>query len=255
MKKILLIVLALAVVAVVVVVLVIGNLGSIIKSAVESFGSDATQTQVTLKSADVSITSGEGSLDGLVIANPQGFATPTAFELGHISVKIDTSTVTSDVIVIKEVVIDAPKVTYELSNTLSTNLGTIQDNVDAYTKKLGVGGDGGGGEEETPASGEGGKKFIIENLWVRNGNVKLAATVAGGGVGAPIGEIHLQDIGKKSGGATAAEVTGKVLKALVNGALKAATEGGIADTAKGAVDSAIGGVKGAVEGLFGGKKK
>ena len=85
----LLVLLALAVLAVVGVLFLLGNLGSIIKSAVESFGSDATKTKVTLAKADVSITSGESSLDGLVIANPEGFATPTAFELTVRTVAMD----------------------------------------------------------------------------------------------------------------------------------------------------------------------
>ena len=39
------------------------SLGAIITSAVEKFGSEITQTQVTLKGADISATDGKGTLE------------------------------------------------------------------------------------------------------------------------------------------------------------------------------------------------
>ncbi len=46
--------------------------GSLIKAAVEKLGPPITGTTVTLKEADISLTSGEGALKGLVIGNPAG---------------------------------------------------------------------------------------------------------------------------------------------------------------------------------------
>src|SRR6516165_5920555 len=99
MKRLILIVGGLVVVALVALVLfALFGLGGAIKAAVESVGSSATGTKVTLSSADVSLTTGEGRLTGLVVGNPKGYATPSAFELGDVNVALDTSTVTSDVI-------------------------------------------------------------------------------------------------------------------------------------------------------------
>src|SRR5262249_32639861 len=122
------------------VIFVFTGLGAAIKAVVENVGSKATGTSVVLKSADVSITSGEGRLSGLVVGNPKGYGTPSAFELGDIKVTIDTSTVTSDTVVIKEVVIEAPNVTYEVGPG-GNNVGVIQNNVDAFSKSFGGGGD------------------------------------------------------------------------------------------------------------------
>ena len=101
----------------VVVVLVVGgvlyfasNIDSIIKAAVEEIGSEATKTQVTLNQVELSITSGEGALRGFRMGNPDGFKTKEAMHFDAVSVKIDTDSFTKDVIVIKEVVIAAPRI-------------------------------------------------------------------------------------------------------------------------------------------------
>lgn len=58
--------------------LLLSNLGSIIVAAVEQYGSDVTQTEVSLANAAVDFTSGEGALSGLTVGNPSGFNTETA---------------------------------------------------------------------------------------------------------------------------------------------------------------------------------
>jgi len=245
-------------------VLLLTNLGSIIQSAVEKFGSDATGTKVTLAKADVSLTSGQGTLGGLMVGNPQGFTAANAFELGEISVKLDTASVSTDTIVVKEVVIQGPKVRYELGASLGSNLGKIQENVDAYTRSLGGGGSGGksgggsGGSkppEAKPASG-GETKFVIEHLYVRGGKVTLGTAASeGASIGTPLPEIHLTDIGKKSGGASAGEVASQILDAITKGSIDAAAKGGIEKAAKDALGGAVKGVTDTLGGLLGGKKK
>jgi hypothetical protein len=258
MKKVLIIVGGLVLLALIVVVLLLSNIGSIIKHAVESFGSDATKAPVKLETVDLSLSSGQGSLKGLSIGNPDGFKAPKAFELGAISVQLDPSTVTSDVVVIKEIVIESPRVTFELGLG-GSNLGTIQDNVTAYGNSLGAGGDGGekhkgkgdgsgGGKKKDDA---GGKKFVIENLWIRSGCVEAAITPLGGkGVSCNMSEIHLTNIGRDSGGATAAQVTTRILEALTTGALSAASSLST-DALKGAGGGVLDKAKGALKGVFG----
>ena len=93
------------------------NLDSLIKEAVEKFGSEATRAEVKLNEVEISLTSGAGSLSGLKVGNPTGFKTPSAFEMRSISVKLNVDTVGQDPIVIKEIIISEPQVTYELVGT------------------------------------------------------------------------------------------------------------------------------------------
>ena len=255
MKRILLIVVGLGVVlGAALVIFLYTGLGAAIRAAVEGVGSRATQTEVNLAFASVSLTSGEGTLKGLVVKNPKGYSTPSAIELGEIHVRLDTSTVTSDTILINEIVIDGPELTYELGAG-GSNIGVIQRNVDAFSGGSSGGGTSGDRKDKVPAKDGGGVKMIIEDLIVRNGRVNVSAGfLKGQKLGAGLGEIHLRNIGKSTGGATAAEVAKEVLGALTDSALDAVRGLNVSGLA-GGVTETIGGAVESVKDIFGGKKK
>lgn len=205
---------AVLIVVVAVAVYVFSNLGSLIKTAVEKYGTEVVQAPVTLNSADVSIKSGQGALKGLVVANPKGFQTPNAFKLGAISVTLDTNRLSKELIAIKEIVIDAPDVTYELAGG-GSNIDAIQKNVNSYMAQLG------GGAKKEEKAGEG-PKLTIDNLYVRNGKVNVSAGfLKGKAMSAPLPTIHLADIGKDKKGATPAEVAQKLISAITKSATSA----------------------------------
>ena len=189
------------------------NLDSLIEAAIEKYGTAAIQAPVTVESVALSPTSGSGAINGVVVGNPPGFTTPDAFRLGIISVAVDIATLTQNPVVIKEIVIAAPQVTYERGSGTG-NLETIRDNVQKYA--------GTGGTTQTaPAEGEP-RKVIIENLHVRDGNVTVAASALQGrtlSTGLPA--IHLRDIGKDKGGATPAEVAQRVVGAIAEQSARA----------------------------------
>jgi hypothetical protein len=242
LKKVLIGIAALVVVVVVAVggglYYLYSNLDSIVKAAIESYGGDATQTKVSVKDVKLSLTSGEGTISGLIVGNPKGFATPESLALGSVSVKIDTDSVTKMVsdpkapVVIKEVVIAAPAITYERGASTG-NLETIQQNVTRYA----------GIDQSKPAAkpASGGKaepKFIIENLYVRDGKIAIShSALQGRTVSSGLPTIHLKDIGKDKGGASPAEVADKVLGAITQQASKIASVD---------LDKALGQLKGAV---------
>jgi len=241
------------------------NLGSVIKTAIEKYGPEITQAKVTVNSVDLSASSGEGALKGLTVGNPAGFKTDSAFRLGAVSLKVDTGTITGDPIIIKEVVIQAPEVTYEWA-TGGSNLDAIKRNIDAFTKKMAA-------SPSASSSGDGpGKKVLIENLYVRDGRIDVAAEfLQGKKMGAPLPTIHLKDIGKEKKGASAGEVADKVMSAIIASAGKAVSSLNLDDLAKQAAER-LGAVKGqatdamkkategaggagdAIKGLLGGKK-
>jgi len=240
-KKVFVILGGVVVLAIVAVLVLVSSAGAIIKSTIETVGSKATQTAVTLDEVDLSLTTGAGELKGLSIGNPEGFETDSAFEMGLIRVAIDTSTIGSDVVVVNEIVIDRPRVTYEIDKSFSTNIGTIQANVDAFVKGL-VGKGGGEPAPEEPASEEPASqtKVIIEKLAVRGGRVTIAASFLGSkGAGVDLPEVNLTDIGKDDGGATPEEVAATILDAITSGVLEAVSDAnieGVSDTAKKALD-------------------
>ncbi len=66
--------------------------------------------------------------------------------------ELDTDSVTSDIVVIKEIFIEAPEVTYELGGD-GSNIDAIQKNVDAFIRKN-VGSSGGGNGKRAFRVGE-----------------------------------------------------------------------------------------------------
>ena len=225
----------------------LGSLDTLIQEAVEKYGSEITQAEVELDQVEIDLGSGKGTLRDLSVGNPSGFKTPTSIKLGLISVEVDTSTVTSDPVVIKEIVIGKPDITYEIGAD-GSNITAIQNNVGAYMKKHGLAGDG-----AAKSSDSEGPKLIIENLYVRDGTVNVSATILEGKtMSAPLPDIHLKDIGKEQGGATPAEIAEEVLSSITGAASNAAGGLGIGDTLESLGKSLEGvgaGVGDAVEGV------
>lgn len=218
------------------VLLLVSNLDSLVKKAIETVGPELAKVTVKVDKVTLSPTSGAGSIAGLVVGNPAGYKTPYALSLGEMRISVDPATIASDTVVIREVVIQSPSINYEQSGK-TNNLDAIQHNVDESLKAL-----SGGGKKES-----GGKqtKLIIENLYVRDGKVTvLSPLTLGKDVSAALPPIHLKDIGKKSGGASPAEVTKQVLGAITSRSGSAATGAlqGLKEGASGAMDK--------VKGLF-----
>ncbi|MHC8494843.1 AsmA family protein [Thalassospira sp. SM2505] len=277
MKKILIGLAAIIVLVVGGLVYVYVNLDDIVKTTIEKAGTRVTLAEVTVDGVTIEPTQNTAGITGLVVGNPDGFKTDYAFSLGNISVRLDGTTLTSDTIRIIEVVVDAPSVTYELGNG-SSNIATIQRNVESFVQRVSgpTGAGGADGATDTAASEEAGSstKIIIDDVYVRNGNVGVsAALLQGKKLSASLPEIHLEDVGKDDGGATPAEVASEILTAINASVFKAVSSlnvdgllQGVGDLGKGVV-GAVGGAAstggssvkdgaealgGAVKGLFGG---
>ncbi len=193
------------------------SLDGLIQGAVETRGSEITRAEVTLDRVAIDPVSGRGRFEGLKVGNPEGFETPSAVELGAFSIELDMATILSDPVVIKEIVIDKPGVTYELGAG-GSNIDALRRNVDAYMAEHGL----------KQQQGGGGRKLIIENLYIRDGTVNVSAEMLQGETAsAPLPDIHLKDIGKEAGGATPAEVAELIMESVADGAGKAAAELGI----------------------------
>jgi len=214
------------------------NLDSLIKAAIEKYGSAATQTEVSVDSVHLSLTSGAGSISGISIGNPAGFSSNQALTLGQAAVQVDTSSIAGNgPIVIDNVTIAQPHVIYEMKGLgEGSNLQTIQHNVQAYA--------GGGGAQPAlqQQGGSPGRKEIIKDLYVTGGQISVAApALSGRSLTVALPEIHLTNIGQNSGGATAAEIANQVLGAITSEATKAASsalEQQLRATAAGALQGA-----------------
>ncbi|MFQ5973684.1 MAG: hypothetical protein ACE5Q3_15255, partial [Alphaproteobacteria bacterium] len=198
---------------------VFSSLDSVVKAAVEKVGSDATGTQVTLGEVEISPISGKGTLRQFRMTNPEGFEPGDTFKFELVSVTIDVLSLLRDPVVIEEIVIAAPELTYAISGD-STNVDEIQKNVDSYAGS-GDGtraGNGGDGDDE-------GRRVVIENLYLRDGTIVVTAPgITGRSLSATLPDIHLTDIGKDGAGATPGEAAKQAMASVV-ASTKMAIEG------------------------------
>ncbi len=230
----------------------VSNLDSLIKAAIEKYGSAATQTAVTADSVKLSLSSGAGTISGLSIGNPPGFTSPQALGVGAISVQLDTSSLTGNgPIVLRTINIAQPQINYEVTGgvsltgvSTSSNLQIIQNNVKNYAGRVAA---------APPQSGTPARKEIINDLYVTGGEVNLIATTVlhGKKITVPLPAIHLTNIGRASGGATPAQIASQIINAITSQATKTGAAA-LTQQVKAAAGGALpGNVGGTLKGLLG----
>jgi hypothetical protein len=232
-KKILLGLILLAVLAVAAIYFLGSNaLNKGIKSGVETFGPRVTQTNVTLADANLSLLSGSGTLTGLNVANPEGYKSENALALGQIDLKVDTSTVFSDKIIIDHIIIKQPEISYEKTFT-SSNIKELLKNIEAFT----------GPSEPDPAEEAGAKKqVVIKKLIIEDATVFVGAMGIGKTVKLP--RIEMNDLGEGGQQMNIAEVMDLVLSKVLQSIGPAIAGAGdlLKDGGQAAIDAARNGV-------------
>ncbi|TQV80778.1 hypothetical protein [Denitrobaculum tricleocarpae] len=202
------------------------SIGSVVKAAVEKIGSDLTQTTVRLDDAQISLTDGRGSLHGLHMTNPSGFEDTDAFAFELIAVQVDLTTITSDVVVIDEIIVEKPRIRYEIGQK-GTNIDTIRGNVESQ-QSAGTSSDDGPG-----------RSFIIKNLYLRDGTVSVAATgLFDEQLAVPLPDIHLTDVGQDGAGASPGDIVEQTLAAVGSGITTAVADVDLDSIRRGAEDLA-----------------
>jgi hypothetical protein len=223
MKSWLLIGGGLLVVFVAVVFFLVSSLDGLVAEGIETYGSEATKTKVVVNETDISPISGKVAIRGLKIGNPEIFENKNAFELGEISMIVDVATISDSTVVIKEIIIDGPVVTYE-ANRNESNFDIIQENVDAYRKSVSGSSSEKAEEQDNKSSGKKEEiKVIIEKLFIRDSRVNVKTPQLQKPMIVNLSTLEILDIGKDKGGATPAQVVREILAALRQNVVKAVT--------------------------------
>ena len=177
-------------------------LDSIVKSGIEVVGSNLLGTAVTVDSVSLSPLSGQGSISGLRVENPEGFESQYAFELDSVLVSIDVNSVFTDAAEIESIVIMQPVITYE-TKIASDNIRTLLDNLDE--------GDAPSSDPET--EDDSAQQIIIREFRMVGSQLNFVSAL----VSAPItlADIEIRDIGAEGGSASAANAVRVVLQELV----------------------------------------
>ena len=243
---------AIVILLVIVVVVGISKLGPLVKMAVNTYGPKITNTELRVDDVGISLFSAEAKLKRFFLGNPKGFKSPSAMKVSSIFVDVDQGSITKDPIIINRIEVIGPEITYEKRGK-SDNFQSILNNVQKNVPQKGS------AKKETAKEGAG-KQLIINNFIVKKGKVNLAVAMPGGVLGdqeikADLPDIHLKDIGKKKGGASAAEVAKEIVAALYGKIQSPAVIGALQEQLKSlggapvkAAEEALKGATGVVEG-------
>ncbi len=242
-------------IAVIVVLLVIGLVvlfgfssvvGKGIAAGVEAFGPEVTQTEIKLDKVDFSLLAGSASLGGLMVGNPEGFQTDSSIQLGSVDLDLDPWSAMSEKVVIQQILIDGPEITYEMVSGKS-NIGQILANIESFTGPSVE-------EEETESS----KAFQIDLFRITNGKITvLIPAVQPEPIIVDLPDIELKDIGQGEKGATLQEVLRVAFNSINKETIASVAQSGISvgsqlqnfgQKAKEKVGGLLQGIRGAIKG-------
>lgn len=220
-------------------IFLISNLDALVKTAIETYGSDAVGSEVSVGSVEINLTEGTAAIYGFSVANPDGFSDQTMMSFSEVSVGIDIATIRNPVIVINSIVAREPYVLYESAND-TTNVDVVSARFETDT------------EEEPTAStaDESTIELSIASILIEN----IEAQMAGEGIPdltLNLGDISLQNL-QGTPEEIASEIMGPVTRQIsVNaaGALLEATAGMITDSVEGVVEGIGDGIEGVGDAL------
>ena len=231
------------------------SLETIVKKLVHKYGSQVTGTEVNLGGFDLSLTKGTGKISGLTVANPKGYKSENIISLGEVSVNIDIKSLTTDTIVINEINVKKPVITYEMLSLTQNNIKELQNNITKNTasteKQETV-------EEKSKSEESSSKKVIIKMINVEEGEIQAVTAVPGGELDVKLPKIQITGIGedKKASGESIAVTISKVLNKVLTAASETVVKSGLNNVkavAEENLNNVVGGVKERVKslGIFG----
>ena len=231
------------------------SLENIVKKVVHKYGSQVTGTEVNLGGFNLSLTKGTGKISELTVANPKGYKSDNIISLGEVSVNVDIKSLTSDTIVINEINVKKPIITYEMISLTQNNLKELQNNINKNTASAEK-------TEETVKevkNSEGSsKKVVIKLINIEEGHIQAVTAIPGGELDVKLPKIQLTGIGesKQNKGEGIAATISKILSKIVTTASETVVKSGlnnVKDVAKENLDNVVDGVKDRVKklGIFG----
>ena len=189
---------------------VLSNLDDIVKAAIETYGSEATQTAVRVESVKLGLQDGSGAIYGLTVDNPQGYAAPKVFSLGEISTQVDLKSLSEEVIVIEHITVKRPEVFYELNSAGRSNLEELKQNISSGAS---------GSPVSSPNQNSGVEpKMIIRKLLFDDGRIYAKVVPLNKDYRLKLPKITLNNLGGENG-ATPTQIANQVFKVLTDRAL------------------------------------
>jgi hypothetical protein len=209
-------------------------LGSATKRVIETAGTSALGTKVSVSGLDISLRDKKATMRGLAVANLPGFDADKIVQAKTISATVGD--ISQHLVTLDEIVVDGMTVNYELG-TGGTNFDVLRKNM-ASTKRA-------GDDDAENSAASRAPKVVIHKLKILNAVVVPSAGKNKAPISLP--DLTLTEIGSKSNPATARDVARQVLNKVLSASSTAIVTSGIAGSINKSVDKAAEKIKG----LFG----
>ncbi|MDR9436227.1 MAG: hypothetical protein RI563_05080 [Thiohalophilus sp.] len=219
MKKVTLGLVTLVVIAIIAgIIYVLTNLDSIVKAAIEKYGSQATQTTVQVDRVRIKLREGDGAIFGLTVANPKGFELPHAITLGETGLGIELKSVRAEPYVINHITVREPEVFFEVNADNKTNLNELKKNLAASQPSA---------KQDKPADKASAEpRLIIRRLTFEQGRVDAKVTPLEKNYELELPNINMTNLGGRQG-ATPTQLAREILQRLMDAAKEAVRRKGI----------------------------
>jgi len=207
------------------------NADRLVKGAIESLGSEALGTRVSVGAVGLSLAEGRATISDFQIDNPSGYEGPYAIRLDEISVVLDVANSSAQTVVIKRVLMDGAAVAAVIKSKDDSNFQAIMDNL--------------GSSADEPSSDEAAVTVVIDKLDFVNANAKASSPLLSKEVDVNLPDLHLTQIGRKGKGVTVAEATQQIIKPIAAAVIRESLKAGlgtdeIEKSVRGKLDDALG---------------
>lgn len=185
------------------------SVDSIVKTGIESVGSEMTGTAVTVERVSISPFSGSGTISGFRVENPEGFEKEYALEVDDFSIELSIRSLFTDEMVVHNIEVVSPSI-YVEQKMPENNLRTIMNNI------------------ESLSSGETSEKaLVIEHFIMTEGSADLYTEIGGErSARVEIAQIELNDLGRGGAKQAVEDVIQEIAENVVDQSLRAAAESG-----------------------------
>jgi len=216
---------AIAVAAGLLVLMVVAMLliDGIARAGIEAGASYALGVKTTLASAHVGLLSGQFTLGGLRVENPPTCRTDHFLTLSRGELDVSLGSLLRDTLTVPLLELDGFDVNLERGGDGRSNYSVILDNLSKTESD-----DGGGApkEEKGPAARppKGGRKLIIREIRLKDIRATVTLFSLGGSpqsVPVRLPELRLKDVGTDGNGVSVAQLSGKLVQAIVVGVIQA----------------------------------
>jgi hypothetical protein len=180
MKKVLIGLVVLIVIVAGGVFYVFSNLDDLVKTAIETAGSDAVGTSVQVGSVEIDLMGGTASIFDFSVANPPGYSNQELMSFSELSLSLDINNLSGELIGIRSIVARDPYILYESIDDVS-NLDTISANL------------AGDAPAESNESA-GGPALVIDNILIENIQATLESELLRNPLEVNLGDISLENL-------------------------------------------------------------